>query len=346
MSNQVIWPGKAGTISGVLTRLTQASNLETVRIDAKYADYTSIDLTGYTLTGTLRMKNTHIVTAITGALVAGDGFFDWTPTAEDLATAGWFGMQVVYSDGSKFWASLEVDVIIEPLHGVSYVPNPPNVGVPPGDAAWLSSAIDTVPNPSELGSGVAILGTAIVRSDGGIGGDARGANAVDLQRSRGSDSDVASGVEATVSGGSDNVASGSVATVSGGLSNTAANLGATVSGGLSNTADGDFATVSGGSDNVAGGVNSFVSGRNMQLSAVADRSHVHGYSATAVSFAQPDAFITYALRPFLSAPNTAVADGDMKDGSISFWIDEINDDLVFRVKYSDGTLKTGTMPLV
>ncbi len=84
----------------------------------------------------------------------------------------------------------------------------------------------------------------------------------------------------------------------------------------------------------------------MQLSATADKTFVLGYSVAAVSFTQPDAFITYGLRAYMSAPNSAPTDADLKDGSVSFWIDETGHLLTFRVKYSTGALRTGTVALV
>ncbi len=76
-----------------------------------------------------------------------------------------------------------------------------------------------------------------------------------------------------------------------------------------------------------------------------DHTFVFRYAPSTVVFSQDDAFITYGLRPFMSAPNTAPTDTDLKNGSISFYLDETAHDLVFRVKYSDGTLKTSRMLL-
>jgi hypothetical protein len=46
------------------------------------------------------------------------------------------------------------------------------------------------------------------------------------------------------------------------------------------------------------------------------------------------------------APSTAPVDGDLPNNSIVPSIDETNDALDFRVKYSDGTLQTGILPFV
>ena len=81
------------------------------------------------------------------------------------------------------------------------------------------------------------------------------------------------------------------------------------------------------------------------LRVTGNHTHVTGYAPSQVTFSQDDAFITYGLRAYLHAPNTAPTDADLKNSSISFWLDETNDALTFRVKYSDGTLKTGTVAL-
>jgi len=67
------------------------------------------------------------------------------------------------------------------------------------------------------------------------GGNARGSNAVDLQMNRGAASNVASGLNSTISGGVSNTASGTYATVVGGQSNTSSGSNS-VTGGTQNTA--------------------------------------------------------------------------------------------------------------
>ncbi len=109
------------------------------------------------------------------------------------------------------------------------------------------------------------------------GGNARGQDAVDLQRVRSAATQVASGQYsvigggrnntasdqyATVGGGRDNTASGQYATVGGGRNNTASNQYATVGGGEQNTAIGFIATVGGGQGNTASGDYATVGGGN------------------------------------------------------------------------------------
>jgi hypothetical protein len=91
-------------------------------------------------------------------------------------------------------------------------------------------------------------------------GNARGQDAVDLQRVRSIATQVASGQYSVIGGGRNNTASGSYATVSGGLENTASGQYATVGGGLENTASGQHATTGGGWQNNANGQYATVGG--------------------------------------------------------------------------------------
>jgi hypothetical protein len=92
-----------------------------------------------------------------------------------------------------------------------------------------------------------------------VGGNARGANAVDWQTSRGAAGQVASGTGAIIGGGNNNTASAVYATVLGGQQNTANGTISTV-GGYSNTASGYFSGVFSGSTNTAAGYLNFVGG--------------------------------------------------------------------------------------
>lgn len=50
-------------------------------------------------------------------------------------------------------------------------------------------------------------------------------------------------------------------------------------------------------------------------------------------------------RAFVTTPNSANTDSDLANNQITFYLDETNNNLKVRVKYSDGTLKTGTVAL-
>lgn len=49
---------------------------------------------------------------------------------------------------------------------------------------------------------------------------------------------------------------------------------------------------------------------------------------------------------FFTVPNTAPDDGAVNSSSVTMWVDEVANELKFRIRYSDGTLKTGTVALV
>ena len=55
---------------------------------------------------------------------------------------------------------------------------------------------------------------------------------------------------------------------------------------------------------------------------------------------------TAAERTIMGAPNSAIADADLANGQISFYLDQAGNTLTVKVKYSTGTVKTGTVALV
>ena len=77
---------------------------------------------------------------------------------------------------------------------------------------------------------------------------------------------------------------------------------------------------------------------------------VHGYSvgtsgATGGFALFGDGRMKVTGRSFLAAPNTAPPDADLSNASISFFLDPANNRLRVRVKYGNGTLKTGNIAL-
>ncbi|MDW8225658.1 MAG: hypothetical protein RMK93_06525, partial [Bacteroidota bacterium] len=92
------------------------------------------------------------------------------------------------------------------------------------------------------------------------GGNTRGLYAVDLQVSRGSVSQVASGNNSVICGGSNNTASGTMSVIGGGEQNSAIGSTSTVSGGSYNVAQGGYSTVGGGYTNTAGSTGATVGG--------------------------------------------------------------------------------------
>ncbi len=112
-------------------------------------------------------------------------------------------------------------------------------------------------------------------------GNARGANAVDLQSSRNDATQVSSGNYSSIGGGQRNVSSGDYSTISGGYWNIANKNYSTVGGGASNMAQGDYssigggwhhnitgdyATIAGGAQNIATSIYSTVGGGDLNKS--------------------------------------------------------------------------------
>ena len=99
---------------------------------------------------------------------------------------------------------------------------------------------------------------------GTVAGTARGENSVDLQTIRSNSSEVASGINSTISGGRGNEASATNATAGGGINNKVTGGSAVVAGGSTNTAGpGIGAAVCGGVLNVASGTRAFVGSGNL-----------------------------------------------------------------------------------
>jgi hypothetical protein len=92
------------------------------------------------------------------------------------------------------------------------------------------------------------------------GGNARGANAVDWQTSRGAASQVASGQYSIIGGGIGNTSNGVVTTVAGGNGNVVGGIYAGVLSGISNTVSGFGAAVVTGYTNTAAGHLNFIGG--------------------------------------------------------------------------------------
>jgi hypothetical protein len=144
-----------------------------------------------------------------------------------------------------------------------------NVAITNQHAGQTNSALVLTPK----GTGALIAG----QKPNGIatGGNARGSNSVDLQTFRvlatevasgnesvisGGTNNTASGFRSIVSGGNGNIASGDYSVISGGLDNRSTEFRSVVSGGSENYANGEFSVVSGGGANFATGNTSVISG--------------------------------------------------------------------------------------
>ena len=92
------------------------------------------------------------------------------------------------------------------------------------------------------------------------GGNKRGTNAVDLQTTRSGATQVASGANAVIGGGSGNTASGQRSFVGGGINNSASAGNDVIVGGNGNTSTGGENFIGAGSSNIAAGQHNTISG--------------------------------------------------------------------------------------
>lgn len=126
-------------------------------------------------------------------------------------------------------------------------------------AAGSTAAVDVAIVPKGTGALLAQIPDSAIAA-----GNKRGANATDWQRSRTAAANVASGTDATISGGADNQAAAQGATVAGGATNAvaASRNYATISGGQSNTiyTGGTHGTISGGQTNSIQAAHGFIGG--------------------------------------------------------------------------------------
>jgi hypothetical protein len=111
-------------------------------------------------------------------------------------------------------------------------------------SSTLNASLVIAPN----GTGALV---ADIPDGAATGGNARGANAVDLQMNRIVNTQVALGIYSVIAGGEQNTAAANLSTVVGGRGNTAGDTFAFVGGGASNAANTSYSTVSGGQSNTA-----------------------------------------------------------------------------------------------
>jgi hypothetical protein len=91
-------------LTGRLARTIQGSTHTPQQIVWKLQDGTLKDLSGATLTGTIKPTRSDTVRAITGSLTlieASSGVFEWDYSAEDVETAGNFMVQFKATYGSE-----------------------------------------------------------------------------------------------------------------------------------------------------------------------------------------------------------------------------------------------------
>ena len=163
------------------------------------------------------------------------------------------------------------------------------------------------------------LGTgALMRDipDGSVeGGDCRGEYAVDLQELRGLPSQVASGNQSTISGGSSNTAAGVFSTVSGGTRNNSLGIASTVGGGSNNAAIADYTTVSGGQNNFATETHATIGGGIANI-AIGPESVIGGGGSNAAL--GPNTTVSGGSNNTASGTSTTVSGGSTNVASNGF----------------------------
>lgn len=153
---------------------------------------------------------------------------------------------------------LEYGTILDP-----YIVNTTSTaiyGVPSISFAGVSSiALDNLGNLSLQPAGTGAL-QAQATTSSTVGGNARGANAVDWQTLRNLSSQVSSGTYSVIGGGATNTSSGYSSTVSGGTANGGSGTYSYIGGGYLNNATLANSVVSGGYQNTVNGYLNFVGG--------------------------------------------------------------------------------------
>lgn len=105
--------------------------------------HTPDDLTGFTITATMRNVDSRAVTAVSGTFAVVDGATrtcTWSMSAGDTGTAGAYEVTLRAADGVDVIYTLFGWLVIQENPAVTAVANPPLVGVAQGDALFLETA--------------------------------------------------------------------------------------------------------------------------------------------------------------------------------------------------------------
>lgn len=251
---------------------------------------------------------------------------------------------------------------------------------------YVSVLPNTVTNDNNIPRYDGVAGTPMVLQDSKLlisdtgaiqstptGGNARGANAIDLQVTRTNNTEVASGTTSVICGGSGNTASGTRSSILGGQNHIASATNDSVCGGSGNTASGgnsfvgagsgnvasagessvgggSFNTASGGSSTVAGGtlntasaLNSMVAGGDNNAASAASAAVLGGSSNTASAQNSVTVGGQYALAnkygQVAHASGRFAAQGDCQESALI--LRNSTTDATATVLYLDG----GTTPL-
>jgi hypothetical protein len=102
-----------------------------------------------------------------------------------------------------------------------------------------------------------------------------------------------------------------------------------------------------GEEAAAFGANAVASGD--QSTAIGTNAEATHDGAVAIGYASLTTNTTQVnlgrRRTIMGAANSAIADADLVTNQMSFYLDQASNTLVVKVKYSTGTVKTGTVNL-
>lgn len=211
-------------MSTIVTRSGKGSPLSHVEVDANFNNL-----------NTDKVEKT--AAAITGGTINGTTVGSTTPATGKFSTLEATGNSTL-GTGSSQYIQVEGGATAVLLSAQGAGTNIPLALQPKGTGALQAQKTDST----------------------ATGGNARGANAVDWQTSRGNAARVANGTYAVLSGGNGNSATAYSAATSGGESNQATGNYSFIGGGSGNTASGVISTIGGGQSNTAAGYYNFIGG--------------------------------------------------------------------------------------
>jgi hypothetical protein len=166
----------------------------------------------------------------------------------------------IYSWGAQFEYGSTVRTYLVTTNSVVY--NTPQLQFNNSGILQLQADGSVVVQPAGTG---ALQAQATTSS--AVGGNARGANAVDFQTSRSVASRVASGTYSVLVGGQNNTVASSYCALVGGVGNTSNGFGAFVGSGNTNSTSGSYAFIGGGQLNTVSGFPSVVVGGSTNTAA-------------------------------------------------------------------------------
>lgn len=221
------------------------------------ADYAL--LAGATFTGDVGFDEVATTTSgnisVTGGQVfvqAGAAGSGQTASSGDIVISGYGGADignfyVVSDSGTQYQVYHEGNITTSSV--ISYFTEGRDVTVGINDTvpvhSWEATGSETDIDIALVPKGTGAI-TAQVADGTVTGGDKRGIYAVDLQLSRFTSANVASGLRSVIIGGYSNTASGNYSSVGGGANNSTSGAYTVVGGGDGNTTAGAYATISGG----------------------------------------------------------------------------------------------------